>query len=121
MATAEGTERQARRQRDKAVVRVQVPGRGAGGERQCVKSACILASWEDDREAEAGITPPGLCGEHDEPSAEAHREPHARHRHDRLSPQAAFLSLPILSSLSLLAEDDRMIAGQTGCREPPGQ
>lgn len=39
----------------------------------------------------------------------------------RLIQQAAFLSLPMLSSLSLLAEDDRMIAGQAGCREPPGQ
>ena len=38
-----------------------MPGPGAGDERQCVKSGCILASREDDRGAEAGITPPGLC------------------------------------------------------------
>ena len=48
-----------------------MPGRGAGHEHQCVEPGCILASREDDRGAEAGITPPGLCGEYDEPSAEA--------------------------------------------------
>ena len=44
-----------------------MPGRGAGHDRQCVEPGCILASREDDRGAEAGLTPPGLCGEHDEP------------------------------------------------------
>ena len=52
-----------------------MPGRGAGYERQCVEPGCILASREDDRGAEAGLTPPGLCGEHDEPSAEATGNP----------------------------------------------
>jgi hypothetical protein len=48
-----------------------MPGWGAGHERQCVEPGCILASREDDRGAEAGLTLPFLCGEHDEPSAEA--------------------------------------------------
>jgi len=52
-----------------------MPGRGAGHDRQCVEPGCILASREDDWGAEAGLTPPGLCGEHAEPSAEATGNP----------------------------------------------